>query len=168
MNTPLRVGIVGCGNISGIYLQNARNACCFEVVGVAVVDGVQLDDLQAPHLGGELEEGRLAHPLSLQRAPDVRGAGAQAHGPVPAQPSLDHLAAVEKRLPGVFVSEAMQRLYDAQPGGDVGAEVRGLAACIRPARRRATRKSASRARRRGNCRRLILRNTLRRSRKQNP
>jgi len=39
--SKLRVGVVGCGNISGIYLQNSKNACCFEVVGVSDADTVR-------------------------------------------------------------------------------------------------------------------------------
>lgn len=48
-HSKLRVGVVGCGNISGIYLQNARNACCFEVVGVADADEQRAKAKAAEH-----------------------------------------------------------------------------------------------------------------------
>ncbi len=36
---PVKVGVVGCGNISGIYLKNARRLAEFDIVAVADRDG---------------------------------------------------------------------------------------------------------------------------------
>ncbi len=48
-NKKLRVGVVGCGNISGIYLQNSKTACCFEVVGVTDADPARAQAKAAEH-----------------------------------------------------------------------------------------------------------------------
>lgn len=50
-NKKLRVGVVGCGNISGIYLQNSKTAKCFEVVGVTDADPARAQAKAAEHGG---------------------------------------------------------------------------------------------------------------------
>jgi predicted dehydrogenase len=38
MSTPARVGIIGCGNISGIYLENGKVFRAFDIVAVSDID----------------------------------------------------------------------------------------------------------------------------------
>ncbi|RYG47222.1 gfo/Idh/MocA family oxidoreductase, partial [bacterium] len=45
MASPLRIGIVGVGNISGIYLQNLGRYAATEIVAVADLDEARAKDV---------------------------------------------------------------------------------------------------------------------------
>ncbi len=45
----LRVGVVGCGNISGIYLANSKTASNYEVVGVTDADAARAETKAREH-----------------------------------------------------------------------------------------------------------------------
>lgn len=83
---PVRVGVIGCGQISGRYLENARRFAAFEVVAVAdarpeaararaaafgVPKALAVDELLA-----DLEV-ELVLTLTLHRAHGPLGAGAR-------------------------------------------------------------------------------------------
>jgi predicted dehydrogenase len=63
---PVKVGVVGCGDISGIYLQNARR---FEAI--AVVACADLVPERAAAKAGEYEVPRACSPAELLADPDV-------------------------------------------------------------------------------------------------